>query len=179
MADFCGVAGVFSMLVGGVAVVVVVVGSVVLAWEEEAGWSVGRLTLVVVDDIAEMVAAGVVGLPHAHGVVREVDIAIVAKDWMTRGKGVALAWKTRRGRGGKGLTLWHFGLAAVTRAIGIRTPRLIGILSICGLSPLVVECGDELDVFKGSDGMANGKIRAKVARLKQLEPVQRGWGLRG
>lgn len=108
VADFCAGAGVFSMLVGGVAVVVVV-GSVVLAWEEEAGWSGGRLTLVVVDDIAEVVAAGVVGLPHAHGVVREVDIAIVAKDWTTRGKEVALAWKTRRGRGGKGaytLAFW-------------------------------------------------------------------------
>lgn len=97
----------FSMLVGGVAVVVVVVGSVVLAWDEEAGWS-GRLTLVVVNDVAEVVAAGVVGLPHAHRVVREVDIAIVAKDWTTRGKGVALAWKTRRGRGGKGGL--HFGI---------------------------------------------------------------------
>lgn len=64
----------------------------------------------------------------------------------------------------------------MTRATGIGTPRLIRILGICGIAPLVVECGDELDVFKGSDGMANGKIRAKVARLKQLE---RGWGLRG
>lgn len=108
VADFCGRAGVFSMLVGGVAVVVVVGGSVVVvAWEEAAGWR-GRLTLVVVDDIAEVVAAGVVGLPHAHRVVREVDIAIVAKDWTTRGKGVALAWKTRRGRGGKGGL--HFGI---------------------------------------------------------------------
>lgn len=67
----------------------------------------------------------------------------------------------------------------MTRASSIRAPRLIGILSICGIAPLVVECGEELDVFKGSDGMANGKIRANVARLKQLESVRRGWGLRG
>lgn len=40
-----------------------------------------RLTLVVINNVAEMVATAVVGLAHAHGVVREVDIAIIAKDW--------------------------------------------------------------------------------------------------
>lgn len=37
--------------------------------------------LVVVDYVAEMVAAAVVRLPHAHGVVREVDIAVVAEEF--------------------------------------------------------------------------------------------------
>lgn len=36
--------------------------------------------LVVVDDIAQVVAAGVVRLAHAHGVVGEVDIAVVAEE---------------------------------------------------------------------------------------------------
>ena len=40
----------------------------------------GRLTLVVVYDVAEMVATAVVGLAHAHRVVREVDIAVVAEN---------------------------------------------------------------------------------------------------
>lgn len=35
-------------------------------------------TLVVVQHIPLVIAAGVVSLPHAHGVMREVDIAIVA-----------------------------------------------------------------------------------------------------
>lgn len=38
--------------------------------------------MVVVDDVAEVVAAGVMGFAHAHGVVREVDIAVVA--WRVR-----------------------------------------------------------------------------------------------
>ena len=38
------------------------------------------LTLVVVDNIAKVVSAAVVGFAHAHGVVREVNIAVVAKD---------------------------------------------------------------------------------------------------
>lgn len=37
--------------------------------------------LVVIDNVAEMVATAVVGLAHAHGVVREVDIAIIAKEF--------------------------------------------------------------------------------------------------
>jgi hypothetical protein len=41
------------------------------------GWDV-VLTLVVFDDIAEMVSAGVVCFSHAHGVMCEVDIAVVA-----------------------------------------------------------------------------------------------------
>lgn len=42
----------------------------------------GARTLVVVNDVAEVVAAGVMGFAHAHGVVREVDIAVVA--WRVR-----------------------------------------------------------------------------------------------
>jgi hypothetical protein len=38
--------------------------------------------LVVVYDIAQVVAAGVMGFAHAHGVVGEVDIAVVA--WRVR-----------------------------------------------------------------------------------------------
>jgi hypothetical protein len=45
---------------------------VVVAWRE------GGRTLIVVDDIAEVVAAAVVSFAHAHGVVGEVDIAVVA-----------------------------------------------------------------------------------------------------
>lgn len=37
--------------------------------------------LVVVDDIAHVVAAVVVSLSHAHGVVGEVDIAVVAEEF--------------------------------------------------------------------------------------------------
>ena len=37
--------------------------------------------LVVLDDIAEVVAAGVVGFAHAHAVVREVDVAVVAEEF--------------------------------------------------------------------------------------------------
>lgn len=37
--------------------------------------------LVVVDNVSDMVTTGVVGLAHAHRVVRQVDIAVVAKDW--------------------------------------------------------------------------------------------------
>lgn len=46
----------------------------------DEGWRAcrGELTLVIVHDVAQMVAAAVVGPPHAHGIVREVDIAIVA-----------------------------------------------------------------------------------------------------
>lgn len=37
-------------------------------------------TLIVVYDISKVVSAAVVCLAHAHGVVREVDVAIVACD---------------------------------------------------------------------------------------------------
>lgn len=40
--------------------------------------------LVVVDDVAQVVAPAVVGLAHAHGVVRQVDIAVVAEDCWIR-----------------------------------------------------------------------------------------------
>lgn len=161
VADFCG-AGVFSM-VRDATVVVVLVGSVVvvvvvLAWE--AAWR-GRLTLVVVDDIAEVVAAGVVRLSHAHRIVCEVDIAVVAKDWAARGERVALAWKTRRGREERGLTFWHFELVAVTSTTSRRAPRLIGILGIRGIALGVEERVTRLDLFKGSDVMARAKYRPR------------------
>lgn len=35
-------------------------------------------TLIVLDDIAQVIAAAVVGLAHAHGIVSEVHIAVVA-----------------------------------------------------------------------------------------------------
>lgn len=34
--------------------------------------------MIVIDDIAQVVASAVMGFAHAHGVVREVDIAVVA-----------------------------------------------------------------------------------------------------
>lgn len=37
--------------------------------------------LVVVDDVAQVVSAAVVSLAHAHRVVREVHVAVVAEDW--------------------------------------------------------------------------------------------------
>lgn len=37
-------------------------------------------TLIVIYYIPQMIAATVVGFAHAHGVVREVDIAVIAKD---------------------------------------------------------------------------------------------------
>lgn len=39
---------------------------------------VRRLTLVVVDYVAQMVSPTVVSFAHAHRVVREVDIAVIA-----------------------------------------------------------------------------------------------------
>lgn len=43
------------------------------------GWSrMAARTLVVVDYVSEMVATAVVGLSHAHTVVSEVDIAVIA-----------------------------------------------------------------------------------------------------
>jgi hypothetical protein len=41
----------------------------------------GTRTLVVGLDVSEVVAAAVVGFAHAHGVVGEVDIAVVAEEW--------------------------------------------------------------------------------------------------
>lgn len=38
----------------------------------------GRLALVVVDDVSQVVSAAVVGFTHAHGVVSEVHVAVVA-----------------------------------------------------------------------------------------------------
>jgi len=38
--------------------------------------------LVVVDYVAQVVPAAVVRLPHAHRVVRQVDVAVVAEDWI-------------------------------------------------------------------------------------------------
>ena len=52
--------------------------------------------LVVVDDVAQVVAAAVVCFPHAHTIVREVDVAVVAEELGHFG-GVA-----REGRGGGG-----------------------------------------------------------------------------
>lgn len=43
-----------------------------------AGEKENKLTLIVVYDIAEVVLAAVVRSTHAHGVVREVDVAVVA-----------------------------------------------------------------------------------------------------
>lgn len=40
----------------------------------------GRLTLIIVHDVAEMVSAAVMRLPHAHRIVREVDIAVITED---------------------------------------------------------------------------------------------------
>lgn len=48
-----------------------------LEWDGEDGGH----TLVVVDHIAQVVASSVVGFAHAHRVVREIDIAVVAEDW--------------------------------------------------------------------------------------------------
>jgi hypothetical protein len=36
--------------------------------------------LVVFDDVAQVVASAVVGFAHAHAVVREVDVAVVAEE---------------------------------------------------------------------------------------------------
>ena len=37
-----------------------------------------RRTLIVVDDVTKVITSAVVGFAHAHGIVREVDIAVVA-----------------------------------------------------------------------------------------------------
>jgi hypothetical protein len=38
--------------------------------------------LVVLDDVTDVITARVVGFADAHGVVREVDIAVVAEEWV-------------------------------------------------------------------------------------------------
>lgn len=43
------------------------------------------LTLVVVHHVAQVVAAAVVGFAHAHAVVRQVDVAVVAEDCAAAG----------------------------------------------------------------------------------------------
>ena len=47
--------------------------------------------LVVVDHVAQVVAAGVMRLAHAHRVVGQVDIAVVAEEFR-HGGAVAIAW---------------------------------------------------------------------------------------
>lgn len=42
--------------------------------------------LVVFDDVAEMVATGVVSFAHAHRIVGEVDIAVVAEEFRHGGQ---------------------------------------------------------------------------------------------
>ena len=37
--------------------------------------------MVVVHYVAQVVAPAVVGFAHAHAVVRQVDVAVVAEDW--------------------------------------------------------------------------------------------------
>jgi hypothetical protein len=74
-----------------------------------------RLTLVIIYDVAQVVAAAIVSLPHAHRIVREVNIAVVAKDWA---RGLAtrdLGW---RGRGRNA----HFGIF-VFSLLSMRTTR--------------------------------------------------------
>lgn len=44
--------------------------------------------LVVFDDVAEVIATAVVCLPHAHAIVREVDVAVVAEKLRHFGGGV-------------------------------------------------------------------------------------------
>ena len=40
--------------------------------------SIGWHTLIVVDNIAQVITSAVVSFAHAHGVVGEIDIAVVA-----------------------------------------------------------------------------------------------------
>lgn len=51
-------------------------------WGARDGGERGGCTLVVIDDVAQVVAARVMGFAHAHGVMRKVDIAVVA--WRVR-----------------------------------------------------------------------------------------------
>ena len=60
----------------------------------------GQLTLVVVDDVADVVSAAVVSLAHAHRVVRKVHIAVVA--WRLEVSIVRGIWYAfARGEGGE------------------------------------------------------------------------------
>lgn len=47
-------------------------------WGDDFGGGGGKPTLVVVYHIAQVISSAVVCLAHAEGVVREVDIAVVA-----------------------------------------------------------------------------------------------------
>jgi hypothetical protein len=71
-------------------------------------------TLVVVDNVAQVVAAAVVGFAHAHRVVREVDVAVVAEDWGVSACEAQMVCEER-----KILTLGHFG-GVVSRAVATR-----------------------------------------------------------
>lgn len=72
--------------------------------------------LVVVDDVADVVATGVVGFAHAHRVVCQVDIAIVAKDWWREKKEVSFADRVNKLEGVRHRIALHLGiLTAVGR----------------------------------------------------------------
>ena len=58
--------------------------------------------LVVVDDVAQVVASAVVCFPHAHTIVREVDVAVVAEELGHVG---GVVREGRRGGGDR----WVFG----------------------------------------------------------------------
>lgn len=96
----------------------------------EGGGRGEEVTLVVVDDVAQVVAAAVVGFAHAHGVVGEVDIAVVAEDWERAQKlEDARIWR-RVLEGREKLTLGHLGGGPV--AINRDVPRCGGLR--CGTS---------------------------------------------
>jgi hypothetical protein len=48
-------------------------------------------TLIVVDDVAQMVATAVVGFAHTHRIVRKIDIAIIA--WRLSVRALGGRWK--------------------------------------------------------------------------------------
>ena len=49
---------------------------------------IGRArTLIVIQHVSLMIAATVVRFPNAHGVVREVDITVVAWAWVSKPRG--------------------------------------------------------------------------------------------
>lgn len=86
--------------------------------------------LVIVDDVAQVVAARVVRLAHAHRVVREVDIAVVAEDWPGRVRacvrlevsmwwpgGVSVFGKGRGGGKEEQKSCLHFGI--LTAIVGV------------------------------------------------------------
>lgn len=96
-------------LVVAVVVVVVVVATVrgLEVLKRDRG---RRLTLIVVDYIAKMVATAVVSLAHAHAVVREVDIAVIAKDWAEGSVSGETRLHASLGPKGRELTFWHLVL---------------------------------------------------------------------